>query len=266
MQKKSHTQDLLNGATMQLRVVGALLLREMQTSHGRENIGYLWAIIEPLIILCMFLTIYHYGGRSLHNGMNLVSFLATGIVTFLTLRKMAGNISGATDANKGLMLHSQVTPLDTMLARVILQSATYIVLLTVIILGAWLFGVGTLPHDFFGVMIALAAVSFLGASLGIFQGAIVTIFPLVTYVMRPIWRFMFFTSCVFYALHDLPLGLRKLVAYNPIANGIELLREAYFLGFDTPINGYGYMLKWCLVCIFTGLLVERLYRHREIET
>ena len=31
-----------------LRTIGALVLREMQTSHGRASGGYLWAIAEPV--------------------------------------------------------------------------------------------------------------------------------------------------------------------------------------------------------------------------
>ena len=32
----------------QFRVIGALILRELHTRYGRENIGYLWMIGEPM--------------------------------------------------------------------------------------------------------------------------------------------------------------------------------------------------------------------------
>ncbi|MFN5779339.1 MAG: capsule polysaccharide export ABC transporter permease, partial [Novosphingobium sp.] len=34
---------------VQRRVIGALLLREMLTRYGRNNIGFLWLFVEPML-------------------------------------------------------------------------------------------------------------------------------------------------------------------------------------------------------------------------
>lgn len=251
------------GARVQLRVIGALILREMQTRYGRENIGYLWAVIEPLILLTMFVTLFMYHGKTAHAGLNLVSFLATGIMTFVSLRKIVTSIAAATDANKNLLLYPQVTPIDTMLARVVLEGATYIVVFAVIIFGGYFFGLATLPYDWMGVITGLLAVILLGVALGLLQDVILTLLPTASKVMGPLWRLLFFTSCVFYSLNDLPLGLRDIVMLNPICHVIELLRKSFFLSFNTPVESYDYVILWSLLSIFLGLLIERLYRRKE---
>lgn len=35
--------------SLQVRVIGALLMREIHTRYGRESIGHLWVIGEPML-------------------------------------------------------------------------------------------------------------------------------------------------------------------------------------------------------------------------
>ena len=41
--------SLRQGWDIQKRVIGALMLRELTTRFGRENIGFLWIMVEPLL-------------------------------------------------------------------------------------------------------------------------------------------------------------------------------------------------------------------------
>ena len=38
------------GFSNQRKVIGALLMRELHTRYGRENVGYLWLILEPMML------------------------------------------------------------------------------------------------------------------------------------------------------------------------------------------------------------------------
>ena len=48
----------VRGLRIQARVIGALILRELHTRYGRENIGYLWVIGEPML-LATVITLIH---------------------------------------------------------------------------------------------------------------------------------------------------------------------------------------------------------------
>jgi hypothetical protein len=61
---------------VQLRVLRALLMREMQTRFGRENLGFFWLMGEPLFLTCAVMVLWaswrppcrwteHYSIRSL---------------------------------------------------------------------------------------------------------------------------------------------------------------------------------------------------------
>src|SRR5271169_5515465 len=42
--------DYWRGLKVQARVLNALLIRELMTRYGRGNIGFLWLIVEPMIL------------------------------------------------------------------------------------------------------------------------------------------------------------------------------------------------------------------------
>ena len=43
---------------IQKRVIGALLLREMITRYGRNNLGFLWLFVEPLLVMSIMALIW----------------------------------------------------------------------------------------------------------------------------------------------------------------------------------------------------------------
>ncbi len=245
------------------RVLKALILRELQIRHGRNNIGYLWALAEPLMLMITFVALFYYFGQHANDRLNPVAFLATGIITFTAMRSMASGLANAPYGARSLLLYPQVTPLDVIVSRWIVHSVTMLGVFFLIIAGAWFFNVAPLPHDYMGVLVALAMMAIMGLSLGMLQYALITLFPIVDHIIAPVWRLLFFTSCVFYTMDSLPYSLQQIVYYNPIAHGIEMLRHAYFYGFQSPVTNYYYMGIWCGLSLFAGLLVERLYRYKE---
>jgi len=45
--------SLLDSFRIQLRVIGALLMRDVLTRFGRHNIGFMWMFVEPMILYCL---------------------------------------------------------------------------------------------------------------------------------------------------------------------------------------------------------------------
>ena len=255
-------QSIIKGLSVQGRVVGALVMREMITRYGRGSLGYLWALIEPLIMIIVFLFIFHAAGRKSHAGMDLVPFLATGFVTFFAIRGTVGRLCSAVGGNRGLLSYPHVTPFDTMIARAILELATFMVVFAIIVLGAWLLGYSPLPRDTFGVIIAITLAIVWGFAFGVVEWGVELIFPIVEHFMKAFWRIMMFTSGIFFTLNDLPLEAQKYFSLNPIFHVIEHLRSAFFPGYITPITSYNYLLGWIISLLFLALLFERSLRNR----
>src|SRR5215216_777475 len=109
----------MRGSLTQLQVIHALLLRETKTRFGANQLGYLWAFVQPSLWIGMFLVFDSLFGRTAPPGMSLVAFLTTGIVPFSLFRETTNRCVSAIEANKGLLFYPQVRPLDLVIARAI---------------------------------------------------------------------------------------------------------------------------------------------------
>ena len=56
--------SLAAGWRIQHRVIGALMIRELVTRFGRENIGFLWMMVEPLLFAGLVGILWRYIERA----------------------------------------------------------------------------------------------------------------------------------------------------------------------------------------------------------
>ena len=106
---------------LQGRVIGALMLRELHTRFGRENLGYLWIVGEP-ILFCMGVAIAWTAMRPPHeHGLPITAIVLTGYIPLTMWRHCLLSAVKAFEAKGSLLFHRQVTPLDIITARVILE-------------------------------------------------------------------------------------------------------------------------------------------------
>src|SRR5687768_17132883 len=79
-----------SGWTISRRVIGALLLRELLTRYGRNNIGFLWLFVEPMIFT-LIITALWSATRTIHgSSIPIVAFAVTGYSSLLLWRNMPG--------------------------------------------------------------------------------------------------------------------------------------------------------------------------------
>src|SRR5262245_38051410 len=112
--------SLARSLRIQFRVLWALVLREVITRYGRDNLGVLWLFVEPMIFTLGVLglwTILCVGGHTLP----IAAFRVTGYSSVLLWRNCANRASMAIPPNHGLLYHRNVRILDLLLARIILE-------------------------------------------------------------------------------------------------------------------------------------------------
>lgn len=252
----------MRGAMTQLQVVYAILLRETKTRFGAHKLGYLWAVLQPLLWIAMFAGLYHAFGRMAPPGMSVVAFLATGIVPYSLFRETSGRCLTAIDANKGLLFYPQVRPLDLVVARVLLEGATQSVVLLVLLGAVALFEGAVRIDNSLNVMLGFGLASGLGASFGLVCCGLSVYSRTVDQLYPALLRVLFWLSAVFHPLESVPKSLRDILALNPIIHAIELVRDGWFPGYDARHIDPWYPAVWVLVLSFFGLTLERVARRR----
>jgi capsular polysaccharide transport system permease protein len=247
---------------IQLRVIHALILRETRTRFGRQRLGYIWALAEPVIFLTTFAAIYLILERQAPGRLPLVAFLVAGFVPFLAFQKTVSQTRNAISGNKGLLYYPSVRPLDLVSARTLLEFATYLVVFALLMGGAAVVegnpGIDSLLRTLVGLLLAVG----LGASFGLVVCGVSVFSSAVEQLVGPLMRPLFWISALFFSTNELPTVARKPLLYNPLLHVVELTRGGWFPGYEVDEVTPLYPLAWIAVLTYFGLVLERVARRR----
>ncbi len=240
-----------------VRVVAALLLRETRVRFGRAQIGYLWAIIEPLGGVLVLAFAFQLIGRVPDVGQSLLLFLAIGMLGFSLQRRLAVQLGNAFDANKALLFFPVVKRIDTLIARGILEISTSLLSMVIIIAGLVIIEGVSPPARLDIFVLGIAALALLGFGLGTLNAILNAHFNSWRHIEGMISRPLFLMSGVFFTPVMLPSALTDILAWNPILHGIEWLRWGYYEGYRPDYISVEYLLGWGLASTLAGLAAER---------
>lgn len=245
------------------RVVAALLLRETRVRFGRSQIGYLWAILEPLGGVIIFASVFHVIGRIPDVGHSLYLFLALGMLGHSMQRRLAVQLGSAFEANQALLSFPIVRRVDTLLARGILEIATSILSMGIIIAG--LIIVDDIPPpahlDIFAG--GIAALALLGFGLGTMNAVLNSHFGSWRHIEALIHRPLFLMSGVFFVPSTMPTAVTDILVWNPILHAIDWLRYGYYEGYRPDFISFEYLIGWGLATTLIGLAAERFLPRGE---
>lgn len=246
------------------RVIYALILREIKTRFGRYRLGYIWAVLEPLLFVSLFLIIYNLRGRFAPAGMGLEVFLITGIVPFFLFRHIMSASLNALDANRQLLTFPQVQIHDIILARFLLETATYIVIFIILIAGVHLLNIDDINIESPpGVLAGIIMMALFGLGLGLCLSSLVPIFPATKMISEVLLgRPLFFVSGVFFSADMMPPALREYLLINPLFQTMEFTRASFSVHVNATHFNPEYTFACLFIILFLGLLMQRaLYRY-----
>lgn len=256
--------ELLHGAATQARVVFALALRETRTRFGKNQLGYLWALLEPLFWILTFYGMFRIADRGSPGGMELIPFLTTGIIPYELAMKTSDRVALSIDANKALLFYPHVQPLDLIFARAGLEVATLITVFVTIV-GAHALIIQEAPEvDILRVAEGLGLAGMFGMALGTVFCSLNVISNVVERIKGPLMRPLFWASGLFFSADALPAHVRDILLYNPILHCVEITREGWFPQYHARHANPSYVVGWIVVLAFVGLTLERGVR-RKVE-
>lgn len=139
----------LDGWTIQRNVISALVYRELKTRVSQVKFGILGVFLEPLGVIAVFLLLFGVlrGGRPV-NGLDLLLFLTSGVLLYTMFMDIALRSLKAMDANEALFFYRPVKPVDTVIARALVESGLYGIVYLVLI-AAIFFGEGAVDSSGF---------------------------------------------------------------------------------------------------------------------
>jgi capsular polysaccharide transport system permease protein len=248
---------------IQTRVLGALTLREMGTRFGRDNLGYIWLFLEPMLLGGAIGTLHLASGHAMPGGLDPFVFWVVGYIPFYLFRGIVNRAPVGIAGNQSLLYHRQITVLDIMLSRHLLEAAAVgiALMLYLILFGAVL---DEWPEE--PGLIVLGMVLMLGLAQGlaflIAAGSTYTeLFERITHLA--VYLCMGLTGA-FFMVFWLPTDLQAAALTIPTVHCFEMVRHGLYGTLVPTTYDIPYVLAWTAVLNLLGMAALRQARRHMI--
>lgn len=244
------------------RILWALIMRELSTRYGRDNIGFLWLLGEPLIFAFGVLIMWNVIKPTYEHGIRVTPFVITGYMPVILVRHMISHGLNSVKSNISLLYHRQVTVLHLYIARLTLEVIGVSLSFAVSVIVLVSLGLVEIPADFHLIYIGWFVLAWISFGLTLILGAIAEIFEYVerfvqlfTYILVPL-------SGTFYMVAWIPARFRGTLLYIPFIHCIEMIRAGFFGEFVPTFYSFGYPIAWAAGLTLAGLFLLRFVRER----
>lgn len=237
-------------------VLFALILREMRTRISGRRFGAFWTLFEPITQVLIFVVMFSLRSASASN-VEYPAYLVSGMIPFFMMRNIITKGMAAVNANRALFAYKQIKPLDTIIARSIVEIAIYacVYMLFMAVMYIWfdldLFMVG--PLRWLSVIGIGVLLSF---SIGLLFCMLVDIIPEFSNVAGILFMVLYFLSGIIFPIWALPNEIISVLLWNPFVHIIDELRLATFSYYPDHVGVnifYPIKLTVFLLCLSLGL-------------
>ena len=248
-----------------LRAVVALMLREMNTTYGRTPGGYIWAFAEPIGGIALLTMIFAVITRSPPLGSNFVLYFASGILPFMAYQATVDKVGASISFSKQLLAYPNVTYIEAIIARFILNAVTQLVI-TIIMIAFIIYIYDLhLQIDYLACFLAYGMVFSLGLGIGLVHCFLKGMFPIWQRIWSVMNRPLFIISGIFFLLDPLPEHVRTWLLYNPVAHLIMQMRKGIYDTYDAAYISGLYVFMFAFVSAAFGLLMLNRYHKTIID-
>ena len=260
---RDNFNNIKTNLKIQRNVIKALIYRELKTRINNVRFGIIGLLIEPVGVVLVFVLIFSLlRGRGARNDLDTLLFLTIGIVFFTLFYNIAIRSINAMQANEALFFYRAVKPIDTVIARTIVETGLYSIVLIIMVLGIFFIKEIWTLDNFFILTSSFLTLSFFSFNIGLFLMVAGHRYPIIKQIMplfiRPLW----FTSGIFFSINSIPAEFRGWISWNPIVQSIEIARNAltenYYI--DPGTISFKYFIWISLLSLSINLFI---YRNNE---
>jgi ABC-type polysaccharide/polyol phosphate export permease len=250
---------------IQLRVIGALFMRDIIARFGRDGLGFAWLFIQPMMFAVGVTILWSFAMKGQQGSIPVSAYILTGYSGLVLFRGLINRFMAGVSSSKGLLYHHNVKVIDLLYARGLMEFAACTGSLIFLTFGFAALGLCPLPDDPLRALsgwLFYAWFCFAAALVAAVMGSSNEVFERVAHVLM--YLSMPLTGG-FVMVSWMPIDVQNFLLTSPLVNAMELLREGYF---GTGINAkysVSYMLTVNLSLTLVGLILVRLIRRKLID-
>jgi lipopolysaccharide transport system permease protein len=247
------------------RVLAATARVELGKRYAGSALGLFWIILQPLLLLSVYLFVYMVVFRVRFPGLtqfDYVLYVFAGLVPFLALMETVGGAPTLIKANIHLV-RNVLLPIEVVAARSVLTglAGQTAALAMVVVLSA---AAGTLSWHVVWLPVVVLLQALLLVGLVWIVSSIGVVLPDTAYVVNILLLLLLYISPIGFTPEMVPAGFRLLIVLNPVYYMAEMFRAVLLGGavdyqvvaIYTLICAGGFVVGATFFRAFKGILVD----------
>lgn len=242
---------------LQLRIITAISRREMQLRAAKGLFGVAGLFLEPLALIATFLALrilIRGAGEDIY--INVVLWLALGFIPFFMFSDIAIKAISGVQKGADLYFYRRLRPLDSLMGNALLISQIFGAMMLMFVLGVAAWEWSPVLADPGTAIFQFAGIALLGFGVGLSTLIIGHRLPPLAWIIKTVTRrILLWTSCIFFPIRIIPIEFRPWILWNPLAHGVELLRQSFNPAYPIPGVSATYFWSWVVGSIGFGLFI-----------
>lgn len=238
---------------VQIRCIHALLIRDMMMRYGRDNIGFLWVVLEPMLLTAGVMGIWSLIKPPYEHDIRVIAIVLTGYMPLTLWRHMTGAGIFIFRRNIGLLYHRNVSLLDVFVSRMLLEFAGATTALTVVTSLVTIAGLIDPPRDIGPAIVGWLLMGALSVGQALCFAVLTERSEVWERFIQPYQYLMLPLSGTFFMVDWLPSSAQKLIWFNPTVHCYEMFRAGFF-GEEVPTHfASWYPSIWAAILVALGI-------------
>ena len=234
-------------------LLSELVKRDVRLKYRRSFLGYLWSIMNPLLMMIVLTVVFARMFR--YDIVNYPIYLIIGRSMFDFMSECTNAGMRSIVSNASLLKKTYVPKYIFTLASVTSSAVNYIFSLGALVIV--MVATKTIP-SVYTVFLPLTIILFYTFCLGIslFLASVTVFFRDIEYIYRALLTAWMYLSAIFYPITRLPESIRGLVVnFNPIFIYVEQARSLILYGKIPTTHNICASVAFALISIIIGITV-----------
>lgn len=243
-----------------VRVLGALILRDLLARFGRGNLGFVWTILEPMILTGGVMIVWSLIRPPVYHGVSIIAFVLTGYMPLTMWRHLMNSTNRILSGNVTLLYHRVISHIDILMARLVLEFLSTTTALLVVYLTVLSLGFVEPIYDYSLVLLGWLLTSWYFGAAGMVVAALGEIWEPSDKFIQPIQYLALPVSGVFFMVDWMPAFAQKLLWYNPTIHCFEIFRAGFFGPTQTTHYDAWFLIAACVAMTALGVFAMKHVR------
>ncbi|MFG1222110.1 ABC transporter permease [Xanthobacter wiegelii] len=254
------TETWAAASGMHARVVGAVIMRDLQTRFGAGYFGFLLGLMMPLGHLAIALVVNFIVGRKTPLGTNVTIFLMTGVLPFVLWLYSHRQIMMSLHQNIPLLSFPGVDVLDIFIGRFIVEFVNGSIVVSIAIAFMYFFSQDINVNDISKFLYSLIASVLLGFGTGVIFGSLGYFNHMSILIGNLLGPIMWVMSGIFFIPDDTPEIIRIILSFNPLSHIIDSVRTSYYAEYSSSFASNYFIISAISALILTSISLATIVR------